>query len=168
MQNLPSVTLNCKNIQHEPVFEYFTKKQDEGRWDRYNADMLTFINYIWNRNMGSVVAMSHCGIGEDVTNGFVQFICDHPVMLNELISELSTVRDITSRASQPTIEIRSKSLPRDLEVKDKHSYVTVMFRTPRFRSRNEASKWWSELAEKVTNPMNNTLIGDGHVESRVA
>ena len=167
LPTLPTVTINCKNIAHEALYDHFEKKQDEGRWDKYNADMLTFVNYLWNRQMGSVVAMSHSGIGEDVSNGFIQFICDHPVMLNNLISELSTVRDITPRTVQPTIEIRSKSLPRDVDIPGIHSHITVMFRTPRFRTRTEASGWWSTLAGKVTQSYE-TNIGDGHVESRVA
>ena len=167
MNPLPTVTLNCKNVTHEAIYDHFAKKQDEGRWDKYNADMLTFVNYLWNRQMGSVVAMSHSGIGEDVSNGFIQFICDHPAMLNDLISELSTVRDITPRLVQPTIEIRSKSLPREIDIPGKHSHIVVMFRTPRFRTRSEASGWWATLASKVTQSYE-TNIGDGHVESRVA
>lgn len=167
MNTLPTVAINCKHVAHEALYDHFAKKQDDGRWDKYNKDMLTFVNYLWNRNLGSVVAMSHSGIGEDVSNGFIQFICDHPVMMNDLISELSTVRDITSRASQPTIEIRSKSLPRDVEIPGMQSHITVMFRSPRFRSRTEASIWWATLADKVSQSYEST-IGDGHVESRVA
>jgi hypothetical protein len=167
LPTLPSVAVNCKNLSHEALYDHFATKQDGGRWDKYNTDMLTFVNYIWNRNLGSVVAMSHSGIGEDVSNGFIQFICDNPFMMNDLLSELSTVRDITSRASQPTIEIRSKSLPREIEISGKISHITVMFRSPRFRNRAEASVWWKALAAKVTQSYE-TNIGDGHVESRVA
>lgn len=146
-------TVNVSNPEQEPIYGYFTDRQDGGHFDRYPPDLQTFANHIWNKNLGVAVAMSHSGIGEDVTNGFIQFICNDPMMQVRLLSYLTDVRDSFKRNDQPSIEIRSKSVP---NVKNPvwydgvTHYITVMFRTPRFRSKSHANQWWSMLAIHVT------------------
>lgn len=145
-------TVYVNDVAQEPIYEYYVERQDSGQFDRYNADMQTFINYLWNRNLGVTVAMSHSGIGADVTNGFIQLICDNPIMQLRLQAVLTELRDQLPRDDQPTIEIRSKSVPRVDKPEwseDITHYITVMLRTPRFRTKTQANEWWSKLAECV-------------------
>lgn len=137
------------NIEHEAIYGHFVDRQDSGHFDRYNPDMQSFINRAWNKNLGVVAAMSHSGIGADVSNGFVQFVADNPSMMVRLISWLSEVRDKMSKSNQPTIEIRSKSIPKGVYAgsNDATHYLTVMFRTPRFKTKSEANRWWGSLAQ---------------------
>ncbi len=144
----------CKQVEHEHVFNHFAGRQEEGRFDRTNPDILTFINHVWNRNLGSVAALSHCGIGESVTNGFVQFITDDPIMQHDLSVFLTQVRDALPREDQPSIEIRSKTLPHEFKGDKVTHFMTVMMRSPRFKSRNEGNRWWERLATHVTKPAN--------------
>jgi len=138
-------TLNPIHVEHEKVYNHFVDRQENGQFDRYNTDMQSFINRVWNKNMGVVAAMSHSGIGADVSNGFVQFVTDNPSMMVRLIAWLSDVRDRLPRKDQPTVEIRSKTTPTGITVGT--HYLTVMFRTPRFKSKEDGNQWWSKLVQ---------------------
>lgn len=139
-------TIDSSNIKHEVIYDHFAERQDKGQFDKYNKDMLTFINRIWNANMGVVTAMSHSGIGADVTNGFIQFVCDDPMQFHKLVCSLTQLRDCIPRNEQPTVEIRSKSIPREMTVDGFDNYVTAMFRTPKFKNLAHANRWWTALA----------------------
>lgn len=141
--------VNASMPAQDNLYLYFVDRQDNGQFDRYNLDMQTFINHIWNKNLGVTVAMSHSGIGSDTTNGFIQFICDNPMMQLRLLARLTELRDAMPRAEQPVIEIRSKSTPSVKNPEwpeDITHYITVMLRTPRFRNKSEASAWWAKFA----------------------
>lgn len=142
-------TLNPKHIQHENVYDHFAERQGDGHFDRYNPDMQSFVNRVWNKQLGVVAAMSHSGIGGDVTNGFVQFVANNPVMFLNLIAWLSDVRDALPRAAQPSIEIRSKTIPKGVYAgPDGHThYLTVMLRSPRFKNKADANRWWGLLVQ---------------------
>ncbi|ABY63251.1 hypothetical protein ST201phi2-1p428 [Pseudomonas phage 201phi2-1] len=138
-------TLNPIHADHEKVYNHFVDRQENGQFDRYNADMQSFINRVWNKNLGVVAAMSHSGIGADVSNGFVQFVADNPSMMVRLIGWLTEVRDALPKLQQPTVEIRSKTTPNHID--DATHYLTVMFRTPRFKTKDDANTWWSKLVQ---------------------
>lgn len=144
-------TLNPIRVEHEAIYGYFVDRQENGQFDRYNPDMQSFINRVWNKNLGVVAAMSHSGIGSDLTNGFVQFVTDNPSMMVRLQAWLSDVRDAMPRKDQPTIEIRSKTVPKNVLPTDTTNpfthYLTVMLRSPRFHSKDQANTWWSNLVQ---------------------
>lgn len=147
-----NVITNVVQPAQEPLYLYFVERQENGQFDRYNDDMQTFINRIWNRDLGVTVAMSQSGIGASVTNGFVQFLCDGPVMQTRLINYLTEVRESFTRDDQPVIEVRTKSVPRNVNgdwSKDITHYITIMFRTPRFRNLNVAKEWWGKLTNNL-------------------
>lgn len=149
-------TANASMPEQEPIYFYYLERQDKGQFDRYNPDMQTFANHIWNKRLGVAVAMSHSGIGADITNGFMQFICNDPMMQTRLIVKLTEIRDSFPRDSQPVIEIRSKSVPtvKDPEwYDDIGAFITIMFRTPRFNSKAQANDWWASLARLVRPPV---------------
>ncbi len=143
------ITLNPIQVEHENIYGYFVDRQENGHFDRYSPDMQSFINRVWNNNLGTVAAMSHSGIGGDVTNGFVQFVTDNPTMMVKLISWLNDIREALPRKSQPVIEIRGKSIPNGVDPGNNGGthYLTVMFRSPRFRSKDHANQWWSDLVQ---------------------
>lgn len=142
-------TLTPKHIAHENIYEHFAERQGNGHFDRYNADMQSFINRVWNKNLGVVAAMSHSGIGADLANGFVQFVANSPTMFLDLIEWLNEVKESLPRKDQPVIEIRGKSIPKAAEkgADESTHHLTVMFRTPRFFSKDQANGWWSNLVQ---------------------
>lgn len=142
-------TLNPKHPAHENVYGHFAGRQENGHFDRYNPDMQSFINRVWNRNLGVVAAMSHSGIGGDVTNGFVQFVANDPQMFLNLVAWLSDVRDALPRADQPSIEVRSKTIPNGIYGGPEESthHLTVMMRSPRFKNKADANRWWGVLVQ---------------------
>lgn len=142
-------TLNPKHLEHEHVYGHFADRQENGHFDRYNPDMQSFINRVWNQNLGVVAAMSHSGIGGDVSNGFVQFVANDPSMFLGLIAWLTDVRDVLPRVDQPSIEVRSKTVPHGFpkDVVDATHHLTVMFRSPRFKSKSDANRWWTNLVQ---------------------
>lgn len=142
-------TLTPRDPAHEAIYYHFVERQDNGQFDRYNPDMQSFVNRVWNKNLGTVAAMSHSGIGGDVTNGFVQFVTNDPIMFMKLIEFLTEVRDVLPRSDQPSIEIRSKTTPNGIELGDSDAthYLTVMMRSPRFKNKNDANRWWAQLVQ---------------------
>lgn len=144
-----SPILTSKHLAHEPVFAYFMDKFESGRFGTNNPHMKTLMDYVVNRQLGVPVASSYSGIGEDLTNGFIQFIVDNPVQFHDLNIFLVELMDSFEQRERPCINIRSKTLPREFVTDDDKQYITVMFRSPKFRNRQHAKEWWETLGKHV-------------------
>lgn len=144
-----SPILTSKDLAHEPVFRHYIGKLESGRFDSNNPNMKTLIDHVIRYDLGCPVASSYTGIGADLTNGFIQFIVDNPVQFHNLNVFLVELMDRFEQRERPCINIRSKSLPAQFVTDTDKQYITVMFRSPKFRDRTHAKVWWETLAKHV-------------------
>lgn len=144
-----SPILTSKHMAHEPVYRHFTDKLDNGRFDRLHPDMQVLVDHVTSARLGCPVASSFSGIGADITNGFVQFIVDNPVQFHDLNIFLVEIMDRFEQRQRPCINIRSKSLPKELTTDTDKQFITVMFRSPKFHDRKHANAWWTKLSDIV-------------------
>lgn len=144
-----SPIVSPKHLSHEPIFNHFVGKYEDDRFKNTSQDVKDLMEYVVNKDLGCPVAASYSGIGSDVSNGFVQFICDNPFQFLELNTYLVEIMDMFPQKDRPCINIRSKSLPPELETDYDKQFITVMFRTPKFRNRDHARQWWGSLSHNV-------------------
>lgn len=138
--------LEPKHLAFEAVYEHYHAKVENGRFAANKAYVQILLNHVLDRNLGCPVASSYTGIGGDITNGFVQFIVDNPYMFTELNCWLVNVMDRFTQCDRPSINIRSKTLPKEFITDNDKQYITVMLRTPKFRDMKHANSWWEKLA----------------------
>lgn len=144
-----SPILTSKHIDHEPVYSHFYQKVATGRFDNVHKDMQSLILHVVDKRLGCPVATSFSGIGAEITNGFVQFIVDNPVQFHDLNIFLVEIMDMFDQKERPCINIRSKTLPKEFTNADDKQFITVMFRSPKFRNRVHVNEWWATLAKNV-------------------
>lgn len=142
-------TMYPKHFVFDEVYTHYLDKIDNGRFTNNPENMRIFMDCVMNRNLGCPVASSFTGIGADITNGFVQFIVDNPYKFTDLNCWLVEVMDHFASGDRPTINVRSKTLPKEFISEQYSQFIVVAFRTPPLRDRKHAEQWWAKLARIV-------------------
>lgn len=144
-----SGTMHPKHFVFDEVYEHYLDKVDNGRFTKNPEDMRIFMDHVMNSILGCPVASSFTGIGADITNGFVQFVVDNPYKFTELNCMLVDIMDRFASGDRPTINIRSKTLPKEFISEQYKQFIVVAFRSPPFKDRKHAEHWWAKLAKIV-------------------
>ena len=138
-----------KHMSFDVVYDHFMDKVDNGRFTNNPDDIRMFMDHVMNSNLGCPVASSFTGIGASITRGFVQFVVDNPYKFTELNCMLVDITNQFVGIDRPTVDIRSKTLPKEFISEQYSQFIVVVFRTPLLTDRKHAERWWAKLSTIV-------------------